>query len=283
MDARALRETGGRSHRDGGRVHRFGSRQTTLIDTLVVKDSREADAYRVARGKLEQITRTLVDPEKFEALFSRVMCLIPPDEFADLVIDTTGPGLTDEQQRRLAKMVRRGYQSWDDFHRRYAERQRAIRALSPGLATWADLRRLLEEQAGAVAVDGFRSLRFTRSVGDEHPVAIKAPVPVVRLGDGGHYCGQEHDGMPISGPDGVAVRPLGLNVPVVADVLRRLALASTTTGAAQLRWPAGKPPGSCGPTFGLLVLLRQTLRSEESRWVEQGLTLHVYHVDESGA
>jgi len=64
------------------------------------------------------------------------------------VIDTTGPGLTDEQQQRLAEMVRRGYQSWAEFDDRYAKQQRAIRALSPGLATWAALRRFLEEQAG---------------------------------------------------------------------------------------------------------------------------------------
>ncbi len=110
-----------------GRVHRFGSRRTILVDTLVVKDSREVDAYRVARQKLEQITYSLVEPEKFDALFSRVMCLIPPEEIADLIVDAPSTGLTDEQQRRLAEMVQRGYQSWDEFHRRFADQQRAIR------------------------------------------------------------------------------------------------------------------------------------------------------------
>ncbi len=35
-----------------GRVHRFGSKKTILVDTLVVKDSRERDAYRIARERL---------------------------------------------------------------------------------------------------------------------------------------------------------------------------------------------------------------------------------------
>src|SRR5207248_2147566 len=51
-----------------GRVHRFGSRQTILVDTVVVKDSREADAYRIARQKLELITKTLVVRERSDAL-----------------------------------------------------------------------------------------------------------------------------------------------------------------------------------------------------------------------
>ena len=96
-----------------GRVHRFGSRQTILVDTLVVKNSREADAYRVAREKLKQISQILGDSERFEALFSRVMSLIPPDDFVELVTGTGGSGLlTTEQERQLAEMVQRGYQSW---------------------------------------------------------------------------------------------------------------------------------------------------------------------------
>lgn len=120
-----------------GRVHRFESRQTILVDTLVVKSSREEAAYRVAREKLAHIAHVLVDPEKFEALFSRVMSLIPPEDFVGLIVHKPGDGLTDEQQRRrLAEMVRQGYQSWADFNRRFAQQQqRAIRLLDPGLAT----------------------------------------------------------------------------------------------------------------------------------------------------
>src|SRR5215204_5907001 len=59
-----------------GRVHRFGSRRTILVDTVVVKDSREADAYRIARQKLQVVASTLVAKDRFEQIFSRVMCLV---------------------------------------------------------------------------------------------------------------------------------------------------------------------------------------------------------------
>ena len=36
-----------------GRVHRFGSKETIIVDTVVVDDSREADAFRIARDKLK--------------------------------------------------------------------------------------------------------------------------------------------------------------------------------------------------------------------------------------
>ena len=42
-----------------GRVHRFGSRETILVDTLVMRNSREGEAYAVADQKLRMITRAL--------------------------------------------------------------------------------------------------------------------------------------------------------------------------------------------------------------------------------
>jgi superfamily II DNA or RNA helicase len=43
-----------------GRVHRFGSRETILVDTIVVRDSRETQAWSVARERLASIAHTLV-------------------------------------------------------------------------------------------------------------------------------------------------------------------------------------------------------------------------------
>jgi hypothetical protein len=190
--------------------------------------------------------------------------------------------LTDEQQR-LAEMVRRGYQTWDDFNRRFAKQQRDIRLLNPGLAGWDDLRRFFAAQTGASTVDGFHALRFTLSNQNNGPASsIQVPVPVLKTADGTHYLGQEHDGVPVSNAGGVKVEPLGLNIPAVAEVLRKVALSPLTTGAAQLRWTDGPPPPGAGSNFGVLVLLRQTLRSEGSRWVEQGLSLHCYRVDPTG-
>jgi len=132
-------------------------------------------------------------------------------------------------------------------------------------------------------VAGFRSLRFTGAVGDKHPVATEAPIPVVKLADGIHYCGQEHDGMPILGPDGVTVQPLGMNVQRSPKYCagwrsRRLRLGLPNSVGRE-----GNLPALAGQPSACLSCSGQTLRSEESRWVEQGLTLHVYTSRTTGA
>ena len=73
-----------------GRIHRFGSRRTILVDTVVVKDSREAAAYYAARQKLELITGTMVERERFEAIFARVMCLVSPQDLGEVIAETCG-------------------------------------------------------------------------------------------------------------------------------------------------------------------------------------------------
>ena len=265
-----------------GRVHRFGSRHTILVDTLVVKDSREEVAYRVARERLAHITRMLVHPEKFETLFSRVMSLIPPEDFMGVIVHKAEDGLSDEQEKKLAEMVRLGYESWADFNARFSAQQQAIRTLNPGLATWDDLRQFVVDHAGGVQVDGFHALRFMRNDPAAEPTPVEAPIPVVRLADGSHYVGQDHAGMPISGPAGVRIKSLGLNTAVVAESLRKAGLSLTTTGAAHLRWGECRPSSPIAHPLGVIVLLRQTLRSEGSQWIEHGIELRCYHVDESG-
>lgn len=68
-----------------GRVHRFKSRRTILVDTLVTQQSREAHVYEVARAKLELITFEMASPDRSEAVFARVMALVPPDELLQVM------------------------------------------------------------------------------------------------------------------------------------------------------------------------------------------------------
>jgi superfamily II DNA or RNA helicase len=258
-----------------GRIHRFGSRKTILVDTVVVKDSREADAYRIAREKLRLIASTLVERDRFEAVFARVMCLVPPEELQQVLIQDAGPPFAPEDHAELGRMVQAGFQTWRAFHERFGEEQRRIKEQDPGLVAWEDLIRFAREQTGAKPVGGFATQRFSRESDGVHPV--EAPARVLVLEDGRHYaCGEEADGVPVFGPDGQIPYRLGLNSPPIADALRRLAFPNAAAGAAHLRWRPGLPlpDGATAELFGVLVYLRQTVRPDHvSGWAEQSNSL----------
>jgi superfamily II DNA or RNA helicase len=244
-----------------GRIHRFGSRRTIIVDTVVVRDSREAHTYRVARQKLDLIARSLVAPERFEAVFSRVMGLVPPEELQDVLIQAAAGPLSDRDQDAIARMVQEGFGAWQTFHNRFAERQRQIRQQDPGLATWEDFARFLAEYGNVETREGFRALRFTRSGEGVNPV--EQPVSVVSLGGPEQYVCGDVGGAPVFGPNGAQARQLGLNLPPVAEIIRRLAFVPCSGGVV-VRVPSDRPvPGADGATpFGVLAFVRQTVRPD---------------------
>lgn len=260
-----------------GRVHRFGSKRTILVDTIVVKDSREADAYRVAREKLRLVASTLVAPERFDSVFSRVMCLISPEELQDVLIEASATPLQPDEQNKIAEMVESGFRAWREFHDRYAGRQKEIRAQDPGLAKWDDLKLFLQEHGAAEKQAGFTASRFRLVEGAV--AAHDDPVEVLRLRDGLSYMLGDGDGAPIAGPGGEKVNRLGLNVPVVTELLRKFALPELPTGAAHLRWPAGVSGEGIfdGKPLIVFAMLRQTFKTDQrTGWMEHSLALHCY-------
>jgi hypothetical protein len=265
-----------------GRVHRFGSRRTIVVDTVVVRDSREAHAYRVARQKLHLIARALVAPERFEAIFSRVMGLVPPEDLQDVLIQAAAGPLSDRDEDTIAQMVQQGFGAWQRFHERFAERQRQIRQQDPGLATWEDVVRFLAEYGNVETRDGFRALRFTRSSAGVDPV--EQPVPVVSLGGPEQYVCGDVGGAPVFGPDGAQARQLGLNLPPVAEILRRLAFAPGAGGAVVRIAGDRTVPGVPGAApFGVMVFVRQTIRPDtRAGHVEVGASLHCFVIGPDG-
>ena len=148
-----------------GRVHRFGSRETILLDTLVMRNSREEEAYAVADQKLRMITRALVAPDRFDALFSRVMTLIPPEELQEALLrHQDGGGGVDVE--KIGQLVQEGFAKWKAFHDKYSSEQKKIEGLNPGLAAWEDVYEFLCEYAGARPVDGYSVLRFLLKEGE---------------------------------------------------------------------------------------------------------------------
>lgn len=257
-----------------GRVHRFGSKRTIIVDTIVVKDSREADAYRVARERLRLVASSIVAPERFDSIFSRVMCLISPEELQDVLIEGSATPLRPDEQNKIAEMVESGFRAWREFHDRYAGRQAEIRAQDPGLASWEDMKLFLQEHGAAEKLEGFTASRFRLVEGAV--TTHDDPVEVLRLRDGLSYMLGDGDGAPVAGPNGERVNRLGLNVPIVAELLRKLALPEIPTGAAHVRWPAAIPPEGLfnGKPTAVFALLRQTFKTDQrTGWTEQGSAL----------
>jgi superfamily II DNA or RNA helicase len=266
-----------------GRVHRFGSKQTIIVDTLVVRGSRETHAWAVARDRLSNIARTLVAADRFDSLFSRVMCLIPPDELQTVLLQAPTAPLGEPEVNRLSTLVDSGFQQWQEFHDRFSENQKQVRNLNPGIARWTHLRDFLLNQAGAAEVGGFQRGTFVQN-GDE--VEFKeVPIMVVKLRDGTLGLAEDFEAGLLTGDAAEKVRPLGLNVPQVNELLREHAMPKLPTGAAHLRWSEkySNLRAALGDRVFVLAFLRQMLRLDPGGGItEIGCSLHVFVRSDTG-
>ncbi len=262
-----------------GRVHRFLSRRTILVDTVVAKDSREVDTYTCAREKLKTIASTLVTEERFELLFSRVMSLVPPEELQDIFGQGPIGPLNADERERVADLVTQGFKQWKEFHDRYSKHQNEIRSLAPGDASWSDLASFASQHLDATQADGFSALRFLWQDGE----VTSAPrtAQVLSIGERPYACG-DFNGMPVTRDDGTKAEQLGTNLDFVTKALRSIAFPGVPAGAAHVRWPEGEPR-PCEGTFGVVVLVRQSVRVEQGSHVEHAVRLHCAVVTADGA
>jgi hypothetical protein len=264
-----------------GRIHRFGSRETIIVDTVVVQDSREADAYRIAREKLKLITKTLVEPERFENVFGRVMGLLGQDELQEVLLNDPTAPFSAGDQTRLTDLVQDGFWRWKRFHDQYGEQQNSIRRQDPGEAAWSDTKRFLQEYAGAVPRDGHKIARFRRE-GDTVR-RVEEDAEVITLSNGKSYVCADYAESLVYDPDGGLTPKLGLNLTVVCEALRKVAFPAQPAGAAWLRWPSSvvKPEFAQLLPLALLALVRLTFRRDvNGQWSEVGPSLRMYSVRE---
>ena len=261
-----------------GRVHRFGSRQTILVDTLVANGSRETQAWSVARERLEIIARSLVNEDRFEALFSRVMCLIAPDDLQSVLIDTPVGPLKNATVSKLKGFIDSGFEQWQNFHQQFSDSQKKIRALEPGLSRWEDLEHFLIQHGGAKKVGGFSRGTFVQD-GDEVQYR-EAPTVVLRLNDGTLGLTEDYEGGLLSGEGSKDVQSLGLNKKHVAGLLREHSINVGTTGSALLRWSQSNSSElvtSFGSDIYVMIFLRQILQVNSGSGVsEKGSELHIF-------
>ena len=261
-----------------GRVHRFGSRRSIIVDTVVVKNSREECAYRAAREKLRLIASTMVDKDRFESLFSRVICLVPPEELQHLLIDGDVGPLSKQNEEELGRMVQEGFDKWREFDAKYAEEQNRIRNQSAGLLAWKDVENFLLQYGRANPVPDFFTERF--SVAFEETKAIQNVARVVKLPDDSLIACHDLGGLPAYGPGQEVAIQFGLNTLAISQLINNLAFPSGDVGVSFLRWPKNVPlPPMEGNTFGILIFYRGTFRTDELRgWTEHATELRFFAV-----
>lgn len=263
-----------------GRVHRFGSRRTIVVDTLVVADSRETDAYRIAHDKLREIASTLVPENRFEELFARVMSLVPPEELQSVLAQGPLAPLPADDRESVMKLVTEGFERWQDFDNKFKDQRKRIRDLEIGAATWADVAEFLERYADGRREEGFEALRF-RLQGEEI-VEDSARATVLALKEQLVALG-ETDGMPVRGTGGRLAEAVGLNSPCVVQILRSAGLPNATCGPAVVGLsPASKEALgtlSLPERFGILASAKQLLASSRGFSELGGSSLEVFLVE----
>jgi hypothetical protein len=204
------------------------------------------------------------------------MTLIPPEELQEALLRHRD-GATGVDIAKIGQLVQDGFNKWKAFHEKYSSEQKKIQALSPGLAAWEDVYEFLCEYAGARPAQGYSVLRFLLKEGEVKGTPGEARVITF---DGNQYfaCG-DYAGAPVYGPGNAPAQQLGLNIPNVATALRRVAFPEEPCGAGHIRWPKGVDlPLGLEPPFGVIVIMKQTLRMEQASWSEGPIALHCFVV-----
>ena len=256
-----------------GRVHRFGSRETILVDTIVVAGTRESDAYRIAREKLHRIVTNLA-PGAFEALFSRVMSLVAPEELAG-ALSASPPWLHDgDVETRIADIVSAGFNRWSEFTARFAENESLIRHVDPGAAEWQDLRDFLERTCNAEY--GPAATRPVFTLNDQAVGMTEASVRTLNVFGGIFVC-DETDGLPAEDISGQAVRRIGTaHADVIVAIRTRLSkLPEDRIGSIRLG-PSDKPGWPGAGASIILIYAAQRVELVGTGAEERELQLEVY-------
>ena len=157
-----------------GRVHRIGTIDTIIVDTILLKDSREAEIYLRLTARLLHIVTALTEYEtKQDEYFRRIMAGIPLEIlrnlFSSQITDDAAIGAAVEAGRNHVKQV-------DAELRRHRVEQLSD---EKGLATMEHLVTLLEDSGKITATRGlvkYNEVRYdpdTDSFRSEEKEAIR--------------------------------------------------------------------------------------------------------------
>jgi superfamily II DNA or RNA helicase len=218
-----------------GRVHRYGSTSTVIVDTLVLKDSREQRVLERCRARLGQIVADLFgnDPQRFESLFGRTMSMIPMAQIQELM---AGEGF--DSVAGADGLVEEAFKRWKSAHDKFVARSQKLCGVERGPVGDADLEAFLTATLKGTVEPGWKRRRLVAAEAGKEATLVEEDASVLRIGSELGYVGFS-GGIGMVSPGGVSspVQRLGLNVgPVAEGVL----LAIQGKAAGSMRMPADR-------------------------------------------
>jgi hypothetical protein len=226
-----------------GRIHRYGSTDTVVVDTLVLKDSREQRVLARSRARLGKIASDL-DQDRVEVLFSRTMSLIPLEELAALMAGENFGPLTPDDEQRIDQLITEGYHNWTERDRDFRAKTEQLRGVDRGAVSESAYRDFLVSALAAKPLPGWKSREFRSGPTGGEPVLLERDADVLQLEDGtiGYIGRNAGIGLYNATAPGVRPGPIGLNHRSIAASMRELVgeagnKAIPPRGAGLLRVP----------------------------------------------
>jgi len=252
-----------------GRVHRFGSRKTILVDTIVTAGSREVQMYETARRKLAMVAQHM-DPEAFDNLFTRVMSLVPPKELEGVMAASfVKEEYTTSFDQEIGRLVKEGFDTWNQYDSKYREQSQNIRTLDAGLAEWEDIQEYITEYCDAQKVDDVSFTSFDFSNGEI--VAVEDSVNAFQI-DGEIFSTGDTGGLIPVDQLGKQVKQIGLNSSIIKKQLRKHFDDYEESGVAFIRKSKELEFLQTNPGYIFIYFfVIQRLRQDGSSWVELNL------------
>lgn len=204
-----------------GRIHRYGSASTVIVDTLVLKDSREQRVLDRSRARLGGIARDL-NQDRMEVLFSRTMSLIPMEDLAALMAGENFGPLTAADEERIDRLVTEGYAQWIKRDATFRAQTEQMRTLGRGPVSESDYREFVVGTLTAKPIAGWKRRSFERAGDGNETRLVENHADVLQLPDGTlGYIGRSNGiGFHNTNGNTSALTPFGLNDPKIAQLVR---------------------------------------------------------------
>ena len=209
-----------------GRVHRIGTIKTIIVETILLKDSREADIYWRLTTRLWHIVTDLAESERQrEQYFRRIMAGIPLETLRYLF---SGP--TDGDDAAIGAAVKAGKQHVDQVDAELRRHRVTELPDEKGRASMEHLVELLEESGKITEIKApvnYNKVRFdpdTNSFRAEKRQAIRYRVNDGRKKETNHWAVFDREAAARS-PDVSRDKSGGINHPIVALALQTLRTA----------------------------------------------------------